>query len=726
MAYNSKYTGSEVEHILDNAVAIDAEVVSSIAEMVDTTKYYALDGEIYRFDNGASGARGVGTPLFTNLYDKSGVEINMRFNTAATAAYDGAMITNWMNIPMNSSIKNPILRIKGLPHPDTFGTHDLDRCVFKKDGEDYRNASGGWDPLYMKGLLDGGSYTKEILNDGTLVLTLLSGGLPERWGASTSAVWTPRICFDQFNGSRDPMTAVPDLIITLNEEIKYGPSGSWKNTHIKYNESSTKIVVDGIADNVAYLEQKVDKQTGKQLSTEDFTTALKTKLEGLSNYNDAQINAAVSSLQTQLNTLVSGNANDAINSFNEIIAFLDGIKDSQDLSSIIASIEQQIAAKMDKVTLAKVATSGSYNDLSNKPTIPSAVTESTVSGWGFTKNTGTYSKPSGGIPKTDLASAVQTSLGKADTALQSYTEQYKGTVTGVKINGSTKNPSSGVVDLGTVITSHQDISGKLDKTEAASTYAKKTEVISLEVTTVSSVEEMVDTSKIYVLDGEIYKYAEINGEPIPMFTNLYDKNSPDTQINTVLTSAATAEFDGCFLTNYMDIPMNPSIKNPVLRIKGLPQPSQFGTHGYYRVVLKRNGEEFRSGGNWVFYYIESQLNSGGCTKEVLADGTVVLTMISGGLPWVFGDGDSDVNQPRINFYNFFGTGAKMTEKPDLIITLNEEIKYRQPSAWVNTHIKYGENTSSIIFNSIFSNVAKIAILKEMIAELQKTRTIIEE
>ncbi len=33
---------------------------------------------------------------------------------------------------------------------------------------------------------------------------------------------------------------------------------------------------------------------------------------------------------------------------------------------------------------------------------------------------GTYSKPSGGIPKTDLASAVQTSLGKADTALQEH------------------------------------------------------------------------------------------------------------------------------------------------------------------------------------------------------------------------------------------------------------------------------------------------------------------
>ena len=35
---------------------------------------------------------------------------------------------------------------------------------------------------------------------------------------------------------------------------------------------------------------------------------------------------------------------------------------------------------------------------------------------------GGYEPPVGGIPKTDLASDVQTSLGKADTALQSFTE----------------------------------------------------------------------------------------------------------------------------------------------------------------------------------------------------------------------------------------------------------------------------------------------------------------
>lgn len=97
------------------------------------------------------------------------------------------------------------------------------------------------------------------------------------------------------------------------------------------------------------ISGKVDKVDGKQLSTEDFTTALKQKLEGLSNYDDTAINETVSALQQSLNTLLNGNPNDAINSFNEIISFLDGVKDSQDLSSIIASIEQQIAGKQDVI-----------------------------------------------------------------------------------------------------------------------------------------------------------------------------------------------------------------------------------------------------------------------------------------------------------------------------------------------------------------------------------------
>lgn len=182
-----------------------------------------------------------------------------------------------------------------------------------------------------------------------------------------------------------------------------------------YNSKYSGEEVDGLLDEIG---NKVDKVEGKQLSTEDFTTTLKQKLDGLSNYDDTTISQAVAKLRTDLDALVSGDTTTAIKTFNEVIAFLDGISDTEDLSSIIASIEQQIAGKMDSVTLAKVATSGSYNDLADKPTIPSAVTENTVSGWGFTKNAGTYSKPSTGIPKTDLASEVQNSLGKADYSVQ--------------------------------------------------------------------------------------------------------------------------------------------------------------------------------------------------------------------------------------------------------------------------------------------------------------------
>lgn len=411
------------------------------------------------------------------------------------------------------------------------------------------------------------------------------------------------------------------------------------------------------------LNNKVDKVNGKQLSTEDFTTALKTKLEGLSNYDDTTLSNALSTLRSDFDKLVSGDTTTAIKTFNEVIAFLDGIADTEDLAGIIASIEQQIASKADdslvlhkagaetitgaktfnsgvnflgsgdsnavtlstntrinvngtnktvlgfgsssfyinhgdytlllrgKATrptyngadmalasdvaakqdnlvsgtniktingtsilgngditiesgttltevdiadmgftknqgtitevkmngvskgasgvvdlgtvitehqdisgkqdtitdlatirsgaekgasavqpssLATVATSGSYNDLSNKPTIPSAVTESTVSGWGFTKNTGTYSKPSGGIPKTDLASAVQTSLSKADTALQSYTEQYKGTITGVSANG-TSVATSGVANIPAASTSAYGVTKLSSATNSTST-----------------------------------------------------------------------------------------------------------------------------------------------------------------------------------------------------------------------------------------------------------------
>lgn len=81
--------------------------------------------------------------------------------------------------------------------------------------------------------------------------------------------------------------------------------------------------------------------------------------------------------------------------------------------------------------------------IKNKPTIPAEVTETTVANWGFTKNTGDYSKPSGGIPSSDLSSGVQTSLGKADSAIQN-TDYATSNTGGVIKNGyNTSTDSNG-------------------------------------------------------------------------------------------------------------------------------------------------------------------------------------------------------------------------------------------------------------------------------------------
>ncbi len=131
------------------------------------------------------------------------------------------------------------------------------------------------------------------------------------------------------------------------------------------------------------LSDKVDKETGKGLSTNDYTYADKAKV-------------------------------DAIPASPK---YTDTVYDDTAVKNRLTAVENEVAGIEAG---SGSGFSGSYNDLTDKPTIPDAVTEGTVSGWGFTKNTGTYSKPTGGIPKADLASAVQTSLGKADSALQSH------------------------------------------------------------------------------------------------------------------------------------------------------------------------------------------------------------------------------------------------------------------------------------------------------------------
>lgn len=73
------------------------------------------------------------------------------------------------------------------------------------------------------------------------------------------------------------------------------------------NSLDIKPIEDDIANNTtaitALQNGKVDKVAGKQLSTEDFTTAEKSKLAGLNNYDDAQVQADISTLMADVEEL---------------------------------------------------------------------------------------------------------------------------------------------------------------------------------------------------------------------------------------------------------------------------------------------------------------------------------------------------------------------------------------------------------------------------------------
>lgn len=70
---------------------------------------------------------------------------------------------------------------------------------------------------------------------------------------------------------------------------------------------------------------------------------------------------------------------------------------------------------------------------------------------------GTYSKPSGGIPDTDLSSAVQTSLGLADSALQSVPTASDSVLGGIKVGTNLSIDSNGV--LSATDTTYSDFVG---------------------------------------------------------------------------------------------------------------------------------------------------------------------------------------------------------------------------------------------------------------------------
>lgn len=62
-------------------------------------------------------------------------------------------------------------------------------------------------------------------------------------------------------------------------------------------------LIDVINNHAELIEGKVDRQPGKGLSTNDYTTAEKNKLAGLTNYNDSEVRELITALTLKVNSL---------------------------------------------------------------------------------------------------------------------------------------------------------------------------------------------------------------------------------------------------------------------------------------------------------------------------------------------------------------------------------------------------------------------------------------
>ena len=110
------------------------------------------------------------------------------------------------------------------------------------------------------------------------------------------------------------------------------------NTASRIGTAFTSVVdtIDELVNSEENVLQVDVKQSEKINTLETDLNALKEQLNGVNS-------ELITSLQERINTLVGANASEAIESFNEVIKLLGGVKDSDTLNALLAKINERLS-----------------------------------------------------------------------------------------------------------------------------------------------------------------------------------------------------------------------------------------------------------------------------------------------------------------------------------------------------------------------------------------------
>ena len=245
----------------------------------------------------------------------------------------------------------------------------------------------------------------------------------------------------------------------------------------------------------------------------------------------------------------TGDASNTTSTFTKASGDTSSITSGSKLSAIFTAISSFFAslkslAFKDKVTDSDI--SGTVSDSH----IASAST------WN-----GKYTKPSTGIPKTDLASSVQTSLGKADTALQKHQD-----ITGKadKVRGATAGNFAGLDSNGNLVDSgksYSDLEGnyKLKQTAKVSPAASGSALSFIDTVSQDENGEITATKKTVTVDST-YSSAgtnPVNGKAVAAAIGTLDVNDI-SGFGAGKTLATLTETDGKVAATFQDIEITKS------------------------------------------------------------------------------------------------------------------------------------------------------------------------
>lgn len=164
-------------------------------------------------------------------------------------------------------------------------------------------------------------------------------------------------------GSGDMLKSVYDTndngVVDNAEKV----NGKTVESDVPANAVFTDTVYDDTAIQ-ATIANKVDKENGKGLSTNDYTDADQTKLAGIAVGAEVNVQSDWSETDTSSDAYIQNKPTIPTVPTN-VSSFTNdaGYQTASDVSSAIAG-------KANTADLATVATSGDYGDLNNKPTIP--------------------------------------------------------------------------------------------------------------------------------------------------------------------------------------------------------------------------------------------------------------------------------------------------------------------------------------------------------------------